>query len=190
MLKKIAADERRLMRQVVSPISAESLPGVGTPSHWVIRIGNPADDNGVPVVEIRFKAGDDIWIVETVSGIHKDTVISMSLKNTFVHRIVNALIRFRDPAGDLLFILPYDLCTAVSRSAVDYNIFIITASLRNDAPDCFFQSVFIIPVDCDNREFHPCLQNIKLNDGKQNCFYFQRERYGVNSSATSSSLSA
>ena len=74
----------------------------------------------------------------------------MGMKHTFVHGIVDTLVRFRAPIGELVLMLFDKLATTIGRAAVDDEPFVVGEDLADHALVCLLQSLKVVEVDGDD----------------------------------------
>ena len=85
-----------------------------------------------------------------VTRIQKEAILSFGTDNTFVHRIVDALVWFRTPIGKLVLVLLDELAAAIGGAAVNDEPFVVGEGLADHAVVCFLQSLQIVEVDGDD----------------------------------------
>ena len=99
--------------------------------------------------------------MKTVSRVHKHQIFAMSLRNPFVHRMIDTLVGLGHPitqSGSTLF---NHLFTAIRRATVNNNVFVISKRLVKHTLNRLLQTNFIIIIYRYNGKFIHSLSNQK-----------------------------
>ena len=104
----------------------------------------------------------DAGVSKGIAGIHKDEPITRGARNAFIHGVVDAGVRFRNPVLDARGVLFNHGNAVVSGCAVNDDVFNVGVGLTSDRSDGFFQPVGIVAVNGDDRDSHGVLVSLFL----------------------------
>ena len=93
-------------------------------------------------------------IVKGVAGVHKDKIISSSVLQGLVHRVVRSLVRLTAPIGDLRLMCLNEIPVAFRAAAIYDNPLPVLVGLNHDALKGLLQPFQMIPIDGDDRYLH------------------------------------
>ena len=104
----------------------------------------------------------DAGVSKGIAGIHKDEPITRGARNAFVHGVVDAGVRFRNPVLDARGVLFNHGNAVVGRSTIDHDVLDIRVRLTHHRQDGFFQPAGIVAVNGDNGDSHGALVSLFL----------------------------